>query len=344
MSFRESSKINQSMDLCKLIASVFVVLIHIGLTDESGWVFNCLARFGVPVFFAISGYFSLNADCGRIKKRACHILKIFIVSSVGYFIWQCVRIQIFGNISVSEYLEGILTEANISRWFLIGHNPFAGHLWYLHAILTCYVLLWIYVRFFDGKVNYNVFYILGAVGMLIQIAFGSYTAAAGVASYSLIYRNGLFFGLPMFAAGMFIREYSSVIKEKFRLNAFKEIGLVIFGILLSLIQWKGSGLVEMPVGTLIEVIALMLLMDEHPQILPAKYDRMFKSFGNISLAVYIIHQFYILLINSLSAKEELFAGIKGDDLLMSLTVIALSLVTGIVYDMILTAIEKVKKR
>lgn len=332
------------MDLCKLIASVFVVLIHIGLTEESGWVFNCLARFGVPVFFAISGYFSLNADCGRIKKRAHHILKIFLVSSVAYFIWQCLRIVIFGNISVSEYLEGILTEANISRWILIGYNPFAGHLWYLHAILTCYVFLWIYVRFFDGEVNYNAFYILGAVGMMIHIAFGTNTAAAGVASYSLIYRNGLFFGLPMFAAGMFIRSCGSIIKEKFRLNAFKEIGLVIFGILLSLIQWKGSGLVEMPVGTLIEVIALMLLMDEHPRIASEKYNRLFKSLGNVSLAVYIIHQFFIFLINSLSAKEELFAKIRGDDLLMSLTVIALSLISGIIYDLILTVFGKIKKK
>ena len=345
MSERGISKVNQSMDLCKLIASVFIILIHVSLPDKTGEIANCLARFAVPVFFAISGYFSVGINSDKIKKRAISILKIYVFAVVFFVLWSAIRTNLFSDITVAENFRQILTERKIAQWIIIGYNPFAGHLWYLHAILTCYVILWFYVRFSEKDgVNYNALYIIGVVGMLIHIAFGTNAKASAEEFSCLIYRNGLFFGLPMFAAGMFIKEHGEKIKERFNLNLAKEIGIILFGIILSLIQRDGLGVEELPVGSLIESIGLMLLMSNHPQIVSAKYDRVFKSFGNISLAVYIFHIFFVQLINSLSSKVEFFTKIHSDELLKPIAVIVFSLIAGVLYDLILSIIAKIKKK
>ena len=55
---------NKSLNQIKFIASIFVVFLHTSMfryVNQTGFVFDYLvdtiARFGVPVFFAISGYF-----------------------------------------------------------------------------------------------------------------------------------------------------------------------------------------------------------------------------------------------------------------------------------------------
>lgn len=346
MKERGVSKINQSMDLCKLIAAVFVVLIHVSLPDKTGEVVNTLARFAVPVFFAISGYFSFGISSDKIKSRAISILKIYFFATVFYVVWQCLRAELFSNVAFKEVLGDYFEEQGVARLIVIGHAPFAGHLWYLHAALTCYVILWLYVRFSEKDgVNYNALYIVGIIGMMIHVALSTNVkAAGGTALPSLIYRNGLFFGLPMFAAGMFIKENGDKIKERFRLNIAKEIGIVIFGIALSLIQRNGLGLEELPVGTLIEAIGLMLLMHNHPQMASAEYDRVFKSFGNVSLAVYVVHIFFYQLIGELSRKVSFFGEINSNEWLKPFAVIAFSVITGVLYDLVLTGIHKIKKK
>lgn len=345
MSNKGISKINQSMDLCKLIASVFVVLIHIDLPDKAGEFADCIARFAVPVFFAISGYFSFGINSDKIKRRALSILKIYIFATVFYIAWQCLNTEVFSGVSFKETLSNYFEEPSVAKWFIVGSAPFTSHTWYLHAILTCYVILWFYVRFGEKDgVNYNALYIVGIVGILIHIAFGTNANASGNNFSNLIYRNALFFGLPMFAAGMFIKEHGEKIKESFKLNLAKEIGIVIFGIVLSLIQLEGLGIAELPVGALIEAVGLMLMMSNHPQILPAKYDCVFKSFGNVSLVVYVIHIFFIQLINSLSSRVMFFERINSDGWLKPVAVIVFSLITGVLYDLVLKVISKLKSK
>lgn len=46
---------NQSMDLAKLIASFFVVFLHVPFPGQIGQIIGCLARFAVPLFFILAG-------------------------------------------------------------------------------------------------------------------------------------------------------------------------------------------------------------------------------------------------------------------------------------------------
>lgn len=48
-----------SIDLFKAIACIFIIFIHCKLPGTAGGVMEALARFGVPLFFAVSGFLTV---------------------------------------------------------------------------------------------------------------------------------------------------------------------------------------------------------------------------------------------------------------------------------------------
>ena len=46
---------NETLECCRILAAVFVVFLHVPFPGLLGKTVNCLARFAVPLFFAISG-------------------------------------------------------------------------------------------------------------------------------------------------------------------------------------------------------------------------------------------------------------------------------------------------
>ena len=60
---------NATLELIKLLASYMVVFIHISFYGEIGVAVNALARFAVPFFFVISGFYSYKCTEEKIKKR-----------------------------------------------------------------------------------------------------------------------------------------------------------------------------------------------------------------------------------------------------------------------------------
>ncbi len=114
-------------DIIKIIASFFVVMIHAsGIESVSGIVFNAIARFSVPVFVIISGYYMLSsrADYARLAKKCLKLFALMLVWSGIYYIY---------GLLCSEYaFEGI---GELVRYLLT--EPF--HLWYIYAIITLYL-------------------------------------------------------------------------------------------------------------------------------------------------------------------------------------------------------------
>ena len=67
---------NLTLELCKLIAACFVVFIHVPFPAPAGeWVL-CLARFAVPMFFAISGWYSYGAAPNKLLHRMVRVLAL----------------------------------------------------------------------------------------------------------------------------------------------------------------------------------------------------------------------------------------------------------------------------
>ena len=74
------------MDHFKLLAAYFVIFIHSLFPGNYGIAVKTIARFAVPFFFLCSGFFLYGNKPENIIKKALHILKLFLMAAVVYFV------------------------------------------------------------------------------------------------------------------------------------------------------------------------------------------------------------------------------------------------------------------
>lgn len=281
---------NQSMECFKLIASLLVVLIHAPFTGSVGTVTNVLARCAVPGFFAISGFFSFGRGSQVLAKRIRHIFLLTLAGFGLMLCWNCLAIELEGGSSIG-YLRAVFPTAEEAiQLLLLNLNYICDPLWYLLAILECYIMVWAYVTFFGEKtVNYTPLYIVSFCLYCGNLVLGTMSNALGEQSIFL-YRNALFFGLPMFSLGVFLRQYAGQILENFRLTDKKLMALVLGGLALAFLEWMGGGVCDSMVGSCIAVVALMLLMSRHPRLSddPGAAG-CFAFFSSLSTCIYLMH-------------------------------------------------------
>ena len=67
---------NNTLELIKLFASYMVVFIHVPFHGRFGAAIDALARFAVPFFFLVSGYYSYQIACKKIKMRIKNVLTL----------------------------------------------------------------------------------------------------------------------------------------------------------------------------------------------------------------------------------------------------------------------------
>lgn len=287
----EKKERNQSIELCRLTAAIAVVFIHVALPDPIGGWINCLCRFAVPFFFMVSGYFSFGRDSVWVKGQLVKVLKLNLYAPMLYYAWK--YIEFYRGSGLWAFLGDEVFHQGIFMQWLIQHiGPGAGHLWFLSALVPCYLGLWIYVRFREGETQNNKpLYLTGFFLMWVYFALGTILPVNEVIIPYEAYRNGWFLGIPLFLLGMFLHEYEKTIVEKFQLNTKRLILLIAAGVLLSLLQWRCYGVTELYLGNLPEMIGLMLLLTANP-ILPRSLGFLrgaASRFGRISTVIYIIH-------------------------------------------------------
>lgn len=163
-------KRNQTMELCKFIASFFVVFIHAPFPGKLGGLVDCLARFAVPMFFMISGYFNYQASSRQVLRRLKHILTLFLIGALFRQFCDCVTIELNGGSTIAHLLTLIPESDEILRLLILQIPPYTGHLWYLCAMMVCYLVFWLFVRFQEEcHTSYKGFYVLGALCFLSSL-------------------------------------------------------------------------------------------------------------------------------------------------------------------------------
>ncbi len=272
---------NQAAEWARLLAAALVVFLHVPFPGKTGEIVSCLARLAVPFFFALSGFYSLGADGGTLKKRLLRLLRLNLSATALYAFWGCFKAVYWGG-TVTGHLLGMFPDAGPLWRLLVLHvNPFAGHLWYLTALMCCDFVLWLWVRFGKGR-GYGCLYGLGA-GLLV-VFFLLSTVLPGKVHY-YYYRNGFLLGLPVFLLGLFLREYG----RHCRLKGRQLLLAALAGVILSLTQTRLFGPTELPVGALMAVAALLLWLKEHPWLPCPRMAALAGYLGRVSTAVYVMH-------------------------------------------------------
>lgn len=81
-----------SLNCAKGIACIFVILIHCTFPGIVGEMLRAIARFAVPLFFTVTGYFLLDSygkvTRARILRKMGRIVKITILADAFYMIFR----------------------------------------------------------------------------------------------------------------------------------------------------------------------------------------------------------------------------------------------------------------
>lgn len=329
---------NLSMEIVKLAAACFVVLIHAPFPGRLGEAAACLGRFAVPFFFAVSGYFSFGIGEETIKKRIGHMGKLHLITAALSVAVGCGLAALAGE-NVLVYLRWHMLPdlRGLLRMLLLQVNPYGGHLWYLTALLLCYLVLLAYSRFWQGTRQDNrPLYGAGFVLFAIYFTLAVLLDAEGVKIPFKVCRSGWLTGIPMFLMGMFLHEYGDRIRKNNQLSSRKMLLLIFLGFALSLLQWASGQAAENPLGVFLTVPVLILYLAEHPR-LPGNHslaEKAVSRFGVISTAVYLLHIAVIDLYNVL-LKPGLFALLGSKEpMLMPVFVLCLTFLGAILWERI----------
>ncbi len=201
---------NKTLFSAKAIACFFVICLHIGIPSKYGQLVINFARFAVPLFFIITGYFteyknkkemSIKLD-NRIKK----LEKLIIISFVFYwFLYILLQIK---NGTLLLYLKDAFMFKNILKFLIFNWTtPLigVGHLWYLFALL--YVM---YLMKFINKYNlYKQGYIYSMIVIVCIFIWELIDSYFNLNVSQIYYRNAWFMGLPFFMLGNFIKKHEN---------------------------------------------------------------------------------------------------------------------------------------
>ena len=338
---------NINVSILKLVAACAVVFLHARFKDPLGLAVDCVARFAVPVFFAISGYYSYQISTERIQKRLKRIIIILVVSNLLYLIWDLYYKCYVGNTAVTDYLKGVFGVKKLAFVFLMDGALTSFHLWYLTAITFVYIAYLAYCSFWkNDRVNYNYLYYYSVIGFVVLVLFALKAQAVNIGEYHWIYRNGLFMGIPFFSMGLFIHEYRERIMDSFFFEN-KKITIMLFvaSVLLSLLQYFGIGATDFPIMLTYAIFVLILFSTgSENRKKNMSSDALCKLMGRMSLIIYIIHVLIRDIFRADHDHKKMFGEISQNGYVFPFVVLGVSIVISFIVSIFMGYIDDISDK
>lgn len=286
-------KRNDMLDAGKTLACLAVILIHCVFPSKIGILLRTLSKFGVPFFFAISGYFNK----GPVTRKLKHIGFLCVLTELLYFVFDGARI-ILKNIILSPELVGgkLLTLGAIFR-NVVFNSPFTRpHLWFLYALLYCYLMSAVMQRV-NNKIKLVLSLTLimaftvtselaGVIGINNRLDFELPT---GEIAGSYIYNLFIFRAYPFFALGELLRGHEKKIIEFF--TDKKLTYCAVFGSFLAVAERLLLMESQFYLGTYLFTVALFVFCIKYDgSLIQGEVWKQIVQFGReSSVYVYIIH-------------------------------------------------------
>jgi surface polysaccharide O-acyltransferase-like enzyme len=293
---------NNWFDVIKFVASFFVICIHIPLVGGDFEIaVNAIARFAVPTFFAISGFYILGADAVTVKCRIIKILKLYLISAAIYHTSSIIgRVFEQGIMGLINYILSVFFNIGNIASFLIFNIPFTSvHLWFMLALMYVY-LIWLVIL--KHSLKDKTILLIGILTLLVNLVLGELLSSFGIVLDYIIVRNFAFTGLPFFIFGYLLRKYSHLF-EKIR-PLFLILAIVI-GSCEAVLSRFLVGHNEVFIGSVLCCLSVVLLAEKiKNKEIPSKYLPVFRS----STDVYVFHILFSGFLYSLANILPLTVG------------------------------------
>lgn len=276
---KSTSQRNRKLDALKGIACIGIVFIHRRFPGNFGTVVSALACAGVALFFMISGYFACNCNEEKIRKKFIRTLKLLCVALLFYLIWESF-LRWFGSGFGSAFNWITNHVLNAKTWFnaiIFDYDPVAGHLWFLFALVKCYLVFYFIIKLKLKKIIpfFSVVALLSA--FVLEIIYPN--------TY-MYYRNGLCYGLGFFLLGYILANIKEYI---YKIKSNVVFSFIISGFFLTILEcllfWKK----QLFIGTIVLATGLFIYAMLNPYV-EKKPSLLLEDIGcNHSMNIYIIH-------------------------------------------------------
>ena len=277
---------NKLLDQIRLLAAFLVILIHAPLPGKAGQVFEAVSRVAVPLFFMISGYYAHGKSKEKLLKNA-RKTAIMLLWSVGLYFVCRILLSLYDNTTVA-YLSQFLSLGIWVQTLVFNNGILLGHLWFLLALLYCYLLYALFLRKTSLTVRMCISVVLHVGFFVIREVLKLH----GIFDPAYYLRNFLFVGIPFFLMGGAINQ----IKARFlQVPTAIWAVLICVGTALACIERFYVGCYDLYVGTGIAAVALFMFAQK-PEI-PA--SNVLASLGEKYAGdIYIFHSMMITVLNA----------------------------------------------
>lgn len=309
------------IDMIKAIACIFIILIHCKFPGKCGDVFQALARFGVPMFFAISGRFLLPDGTFEVKDiRRVMGRKIAALLKTTFFLWLFYTVYsllyfLNAGETVSTWFNEKFNLFEISRLILFNsgkiiydYSSVFDHMWFMFALIYVYVLVFIFARFLRKWAPFLVVILTSFLffGELLQVYYPIRPFDISISTWYVV-RNWLFVGVPFTMLGFWLREK----KDTFSILKNRNAGicLVVLGIISTLAEYCVWVVKEVYFGSFLIVLGLLIIANT----MGTDKDNAVARFGRrLSANIYYIHVFAISFLSLL--LDLFYPDVLGYDL------------------------------
>ncbi|NLW78683.1 MAG: serine racemase VanT catalytic subunit [Ruminococcaceae bacterium] len=317
------------IDRFRIVAALLVVAVHtwplVSLGVLPDFIFTrVIARIGVPFFLAVSGFFLLAPYAESPKASPAPVGRFVRKTAIVYGLAILLYIPV--NIYAGHW-DGLRSVGDVLKMVLVDGTMY--HLWYLPAAILGAVLVWLLLRYVGLKGATIIAAALYIIGLFGDSYFGFVGQVPWVnAAYQGIYtvsdftRNGLFYAPIFLLVGAWAVRRQALPRK----TAFIGFGA-------ALVMMVAEGLVLFAAGTqrhdsmyiLLPVCIFFLMV-----WLASFRGASSKALRDISLVVYVIHPWVIVLLRGVATPLGLDTLLVNNSVVHYLAVCIISFAIAIV--------------
>ncbi len=275
------------LNALKIIAAFFVVCIHVQFPGMFGRGIVAVARFAVPFFFMVSGFFSFYENKSvlneKYKRKISHVAVLFLSGLAVYFCFGTAIAVVNGTFT--RYIAEIFTAENIFSFIFFNSVSVSDFLWFLPALIYVYGVFFLFEKTGKTKKLYILIPVLFLAGVVLREIPEFIGNVPAVFDKSYFCRNWLFVGLPFFMTGHFIRANEEKLTGK-----FSDLSLIII-MIVSTAESVAADLLHVQkgvyIGTFFAVTSLFIFaLKKEGRV---KTHKLAFLGAEYSLYVYILH-------------------------------------------------------
>ena len=319
---------NQNIDAVRGIACIFVVLVHCVLPGEFGQYVISYARFAVPFFLLVSGWFAYSPDqtiaLAKAKRKLKDTVLLTVSATLLYIAWNSYN-QYHPRRPILHWLTSYFSQQD--AWY----NFFV----YNRAVFLCSVMYYLFMMIYVYILVIGV----GKLGLSRKIRWfipiglvWNYVLGAVVRAPWFHSGNFLLTALPFFLLGGLLRER---FEEKPLPRKALWIALAV-GMVLTFVESKRLGDVYCYLGSMVTAVSVLLLCVGGTGAMPgwlAAFGRKYSTY------VFILH---CGVRDTLNAMTKNTFGSRHP-WLMPFVAIAISVAMGFVCELAKAGIGRLRK-